>query len=237
MEAGVPTWKVREDVAAWLQGLGLERYAPAFRDNEIDGDALPKLSAEDLKHLGVVLGGHRRRLLDAIVEGLAAPDLMITDVQRRALSGQQNAKAILPLLKRPRVKGFAIEVEEIEQEKDERIALACIRRVLDQAEGGGAIGANAAQLPVEIGLSRRQRRDRRRDRRIFMRPVEPGAGQQPDRAPVQPGMDAVPIELELVQPFPAFRRLINQLSELRFDPTGERRRFSGLPSREDRIIN
>jgi hypothetical protein len=54
------------DVAAWLQGLGLERYVPAFRDNEIDWDALPKLSAEDLKDLGVVLGGDRRRLLDAI---------------------------------------------------------------------------------------------------------------------------------------------------------------------------
>ena len=25
------------DVAAWLQGLGLERYVPAFRDNEIVG--------------------------------------------------------------------------------------------------------------------------------------------------------------------------------------------------------
>ena len=24
------------DIAAWLQGLGLERYVPAFRDNEID---------------------------------------------------------------------------------------------------------------------------------------------------------------------------------------------------------
>jgi hypothetical protein len=30
------------DGAAWLQGLGLERYVPAFRDNEIDWDALPK---------------------------------------------------------------------------------------------------------------------------------------------------------------------------------------------------
>jgi hypothetical protein len=28
----------------------------------------------------------------------------------------------------------------------------------------------------------------RSDRRVFMGPVEPGAGQQPDRAPVQPGM-------------------------------------------------
>jgi class 3 adenylate cyclase/predicted ATPase len=54
------------DVAAWLQGLGLARYVPAFCDNEIDWETLPKLTAEDLKDLGVVLGGHRRKLLDAI---------------------------------------------------------------------------------------------------------------------------------------------------------------------------
>src|SRR4029077_15320507 len=62
------------DVAAGLQGVGLERYVAAFRDNEIDWDALPKVSAEDLKDLGVVLGGHRRRLLDAIAAlGAEAP--------------------------------------------------------------------------------------------------------------------------------------------------------------------
>jgi class 3 adenylate cyclase len=54
------------DVAVWLRGLGLERYEAAFRDNEIDWDALPKLTTEDLKDLGVVLGGHRRKLLEAI---------------------------------------------------------------------------------------------------------------------------------------------------------------------------
>jgi hypothetical protein len=60
------------DVARWLQGLGLERYASAFRANEIDWEALPRLSAEDLKDLGVVLRNHRRRLLDAIA-GLGSP--------------------------------------------------------------------------------------------------------------------------------------------------------------------
>jgi class 3 adenylate cyclase/predicted ATPase len=54
------------DIAVWLRDLGLERYETAFRDNEIDQEALPKLTAEDLKDLGVVLGSHRRRLLDAI---------------------------------------------------------------------------------------------------------------------------------------------------------------------------
>src|SRR5262250_2906780 len=55
------------DVAEWLRGLGLEQYAPAFRDNDIDGEVLRRLTAEDLRDLGVASIGHRRRLLDAIV--------------------------------------------------------------------------------------------------------------------------------------------------------------------------
>jgi class 3 adenylate cyclase len=54
------------DIAAWLRRLALERYEAAFRANEIDWEALPKLTAEDLKDLGVVLGSHRRKLLEAI---------------------------------------------------------------------------------------------------------------------------------------------------------------------------
>jgi class 3 adenylate cyclase len=54
------------DLAEWLRGLGLEQYAPAFRDNDIDAEVLIRLTAEDLRELGVASIGHRRRLLDAI---------------------------------------------------------------------------------------------------------------------------------------------------------------------------
>jgi class 3 adenylate cyclase/predicted ATPase len=54
------------DVGEWLRTLGLEQYEPAFRANEIDESVLASLTAEDLKDLGVILVGHRRRLLDAI---------------------------------------------------------------------------------------------------------------------------------------------------------------------------
>jgi class 3 adenylate cyclase/tetratricopeptide (TPR) repeat protein len=54
------------EITDWLRELGLEQYAPAFRDNAIDARVLPSLTAEDLKDLGVTLVGHRRRLLDAI---------------------------------------------------------------------------------------------------------------------------------------------------------------------------
>jgi class 3 adenylate cyclase/tetratricopeptide (TPR) repeat protein len=55
------------DVVAWLRGLGLEQYEPAFRDNGIDAEVLPNLTAEDLRDIGVAMVGDRRKLLEAIV--------------------------------------------------------------------------------------------------------------------------------------------------------------------------
>jgi class 3 adenylate cyclase len=49
-----------------LRGLGLEQYAPAFRENDVDGEVLPALTSDDLISIGVTSVGHRRRLLDAI---------------------------------------------------------------------------------------------------------------------------------------------------------------------------
>ena len=85
------------DIEVWLQGLGLERYAPAFRENEIDWEVLPKLTSEDLREIGVAAVGHRRRLLDAISAlGDSAPTAAVTvavsatsaptDAERRQLT-------------------------------------------------------------------------------------------------------------------------------------------------------
>jgi class 3 adenylate cyclase/predicted ATPase len=54
------------DVADWLSGLGLGQYAPAFAANDIDGEVLPELTADDLTGLGITSIGHRRKLLAAI---------------------------------------------------------------------------------------------------------------------------------------------------------------------------
>ena len=56
------------DIGRWLRGLGLEQYEAAFRENEIDSEVLPKLTAEDLKDIGVAIVGHRRKILSAIAE-------------------------------------------------------------------------------------------------------------------------------------------------------------------------
>ena len=85
------------DVAAWLQGLGLDRYVPAFLENRIEADILPSLTVEDLKDLGVTVVGDRRRLLDAIAAlgagvppaatPVAAPDTLApAEAERRQLT-------------------------------------------------------------------------------------------------------------------------------------------------------
>ena len=66
------------DVADWLRALGLERYEATFRENDVDAELLPTLTADDLKEIGIASLGHRRRLLEAIaalrLEGTPAGD-------------------------------------------------------------------------------------------------------------------------------------------------------------------
>jgi len=52
-------------IGQWLESLGVGQYTDAFEANDVDIRALPYLSDDDLKELGVSLG-HRRILLAAI---------------------------------------------------------------------------------------------------------------------------------------------------------------------------
>ena len=61
------------DVGAWLRGLGLGQYEPAFRENDVDADVLPELTEADLERLGVASLGHRKKLLRGIAALRAGP--------------------------------------------------------------------------------------------------------------------------------------------------------------------
>ena len=84
------------DIAAWLRGLGLERYAQAFEDAEVTLEVLPELTEADLRELGLPLGP-RKTVLKAIqalalstapepVETRASPTSQIWQ-RRRSLTG------------------------------------------------------------------------------------------------------------------------------------------------------
>jgi hypothetical protein len=57
-----------QQIADWLEKLGLGQYARCFAENDINFAILSDLTDEDLKELGVPSLGHRRQLLRAIAE-------------------------------------------------------------------------------------------------------------------------------------------------------------------------
>ena len=55
-----------QQIADWLEKLGMSEYAQRFAENRIDFSVLPDLTDQDLEKLGVLLGD-RRKILRAIV--------------------------------------------------------------------------------------------------------------------------------------------------------------------------
>ncbi|CAM6129574.1 unnamed protein product [Calypogeia fissa] len=53
-------------VRDWLSSLGLDKYSDLFEENEVDNDVLHLLTFEDLKEMGVVAVGARRKMFAAI---------------------------------------------------------------------------------------------------------------------------------------------------------------------------
>jgi class 3 adenylate cyclase len=55
-----------QQIADWLEKLGLGQYAQRFAENDIDFVILSDLTDQDLEKIGVTSVGHRRKLLRAI---------------------------------------------------------------------------------------------------------------------------------------------------------------------------
>lgn len=75
------------DIFAWLEGLGLGKYAKAFEDNEIDFESLPHLTEQMIDQLGLPIGP-RAKLLAAISR-LTSSSVSVPDSksEQRATSG------------------------------------------------------------------------------------------------------------------------------------------------------
>jgi len=88
------------DVADWLSGLGLGQYAPAFAVNDIDGEVLPELTADDLTALGITSIGHRRKLLAAIaaLRGVASEPVTETEPTTAAAVGGEAERRQLTVM-------------------------------------------------------------------------------------------------------------------------------------------
>jgi hypothetical protein len=83
------------DIAAWLTSLGLGRYQQAFAEDDIDGAVLSRLTGENLKKMGIVSIGHRRKLLESIADLDAQPNI-VPELRRHFHSLTQSTAAYRP---------------------------------------------------------------------------------------------------------------------------------------------
>ena len=82
-----------QQIADWLEKLGMSEYAERFAENDIDFSVLRDLTDQDLRELGVLLG-HRRKMLRAIADSkpLTHPSpLRLRHLLRLARRTQPNA--------------------------------------------------------------------------------------------------------------------------------------------------
>jgi SAM domain (Sterile alpha motif) len=79
-----------QQIADWLEKLGMSEYAQRFAENDVDIDVLNELTDQDFDRLGVSLG-HRRRMLRALRELSASPIAAGTERQTWAATAPEQA--------------------------------------------------------------------------------------------------------------------------------------------------
>ena len=79
------------DIDGWLRGIGLGRYAEDFRANGIDEERLSRLTSDDLRDIGVVSLGHRKKLLRAIAALAPAREAAALPPPRRLMTSPSGA--------------------------------------------------------------------------------------------------------------------------------------------------
>jgi hypothetical protein len=78
-----------QQIADWLEQLGMSEYADRFAENRIDFSVLPELTDQDLKDLGVVLGDRRKilRAIAALTNTPAAPSASSSAPKQSPVAG------------------------------------------------------------------------------------------------------------------------------------------------------
>jgi class 3 adenylate cyclase len=79
-----------QQIADWLEKLGMSEYAQRFAENDIDVEVLSELTDKDFDRLGVSIG-HRRKIMRAIREFAVLPLSDVTELPASAATAAQAA--------------------------------------------------------------------------------------------------------------------------------------------------
>ena len=84
-----------QQIADWLEKLGMPEYAERFAANDIDFSILPELTDQDLEKIGVASLGHRRKILRAIAAFASAPATVVPPALSASSSSPKPTPAVV----------------------------------------------------------------------------------------------------------------------------------------------
>ena len=122
-----------QDLAQWLEELGMSEYTQRFAEDDIDLSVLPDLTDQDLRELGLSMG-HRRRLLRAISElnnTSASPNVIAKSAPPRISASE------------PPPSGAAAPVAEASGERRHVVVMFCDLVDFDRHRGAARRGRMA----------------------------------------------------------------------------------------------
>jgi len=150
--------------------------------------------------------------------------LAVADRLAGGLRGcQQAPKLGLALEHRPIAQVSAVEIQQVEDVVDEGVAPALLEGGLQLREIGNAALVLDHDFTVDHGGLGRQLGDCGRDVGKLTRPIEAFAGEQLHVAVIEPSLNAVTVELDLVDPAGAGRRRAPQRGQRRRHEVRQRR--------------
>jgi hypothetical protein len=130
-----------QQIAEWLEKLGMSEYAERFTENGISVAALRHLTDQDLKDIGVLLG-HRRIMLAAIGDLAGAPPGVPKPVaaaepkaQDAAERRQGAGRSLRPLAGLARAKELGISLGRRRLEDSDKARVTAIKRALAAKQG------------------------------------------------------------------------------------------------------
>src|SRR5260221_3954292 len=115
----------------------------------------------------------------------------------------------------------SVEMQKVEWIEHHPVVSTRFELLLEQREARDAVAAFRHNLAIDQSAFSWQFGDRVRDRGKFSGPVEALTREEFYPAAVQPGLDAVSVEFDLVQPVVAVRRLVTRRGETRCDECGQ----------------
>src|SRR5262245_9144790 len=149
-----------------------------------------------------------------LAEAWPISNYVLSEVQSENARPKQRLQPIFAFDQRQRRDTGTVHVEQVEDEEDQGIGSPLIHGCLQSTEQGNAIRTEGTEFAIEVGRLHGQGAQGADGELVAMGPIQARSREELGFPAVQPGMHAVSVVLDLMQPIRAVWCLVHQARQL-----------------------